>query len=241
MPIGPSGRSWPARTASLIYWVLSSLMVAEERITTKFSGLVRRIRQRGGGDLPRDPAGRRGAPHAVLRALSGRGRSPIRRRSPTTSSAPASRCPRPSAPSSTGRWWRPMSSWSKARRDAAAKVRFVTLYHQVLEGTLGLTSFNFVSALPRARATCSPASSPAIPRSTTTSSATSAMEPGTCAKPSRATRHSVMSSGQTLRELLPAGRRVSCSPGSRGLGLGGTRRRQPRRSVSSPSVGSPAD
>ena len=29
--------------------------------------------------------------------------------------------------------------------DAEAKVRFVTLYHQVLEGTLGLTSFNFVT------------------------------------------------------------------------------------------------
>ena len=29
--------------------------------------------------------------------------------------------------------------------DAEAKVRFVTLYHQILEGTLGLTTFNFVS------------------------------------------------------------------------------------------------
>ena len=29
--------------------------------------------------------------------------------------------------------------------DAEAKVRFVTLYHQILEGTLGLTSFNFVT------------------------------------------------------------------------------------------------
>ena len=29
--------------------------------------------------------------------------------------------------------------------DLAAKVRFITLYHQVLEGTLGLTSFKFVT------------------------------------------------------------------------------------------------
>ena len=29
--------------------------------------------------------------------------------------------------------------------DPGAKVRFVTLYHLVLEGTLGLTSFNFVT------------------------------------------------------------------------------------------------
>ena len=30
-------------------------------------------------------------------------------------------------------------------RDLAAKVRFVTLYHQILEGTLALTSFKFVT------------------------------------------------------------------------------------------------
>jgi ribonucleotide reductase beta subunit family protein with ferritin-like domain len=57
---------------ALIFWVLSSLMVAEERITTKFSGLLGAYAtERGGGDLPRDPAGRRGAPHAVLCALPG--------------------------------------------------------------------------------------------------------------------------------------------------------------------------
>ena len=32
-----------------------------------------------------------------------------------------------------------------APRDLAAKVRFVTLYHLVLEGTLGLTSFAFIT------------------------------------------------------------------------------------------------
>ena len=56
---------------SLIYWVLASLMVAEERITTKFSGLVGALRQRGGGHVPVHPAGGRGAPHAVLRPLPG--------------------------------------------------------------------------------------------------------------------------------------------------------------------------
>jgi ribonucleoside-diphosphate reductase beta chain len=30
-------------------------------------------------------------------------------------------------------------------RDLSAKVRFITLYHQVLEGTLGLTSFKFIT------------------------------------------------------------------------------------------------
>ncbi len=42
----------------LIFYVLSSLMVAEERITTKFSGLVGAVRDRGGGHVPVDPAGR---------------------------------------------------------------------------------------------------------------------------------------------------------------------------------------
>ena len=32
-----------------------------------------------------------------------------------------------------------------APEDPTAKVRFVTLYHQVLEGTLGLTSFKFIT------------------------------------------------------------------------------------------------
>src|SRR5207248_10937503 len=32
-----------------------------------------------------------------------------------------------------------------APADLAAKVRFITLYHQVLEGTLGLTTFKFVT------------------------------------------------------------------------------------------------
>ena len=35
--------------------------------------------------------------------------------------------------------------------DLAAKVRFVTIYHLILEGTLGLTSFRFITAVPRAR------------------------------------------------------------------------------------------
>jgi ribonucleoside-diphosphate reductase beta chain len=32
-----------------------------------------------------------------------------------------------------------------APEDAAAKVEFVTLYHMVIEGTLGLTAFNFIT------------------------------------------------------------------------------------------------
>ena len=41
--LAADARQWTAMAEadrSLIYWVLASLMVAEERITTKFSGLV---------------------------------------------------------------------------------------------------------------------------------------------------------------------------------------------------------
>ena len=56
-----------------------------------------RLRHRGGGHLPRHPAGRRGAAHAVLRALPGRGRRRPggdrrpRRRARASSSRPPSR------------------------------------------------------------------------------------------------------------------------------------------------------
>ena len=135
-----------ATDRDLVYWALSSLMVAEERITTKFSGLVGAHGTRGGGDLPRHPAGRRGAPHAVLRALPGRGRSPI---PPTIAEhvarAREQRLATPSARSSTRRSSRPTNGWSPRPRDLAAKVRFVTIYHLVLEGTLGLTAFHFIT------------------------------------------------------------------------------------------------
>ena len=97
-------QQWPALSADqkgLIHFVLSSLMVAEERITTKFSGLVGAHGTRGGSDLPRDPAGRRGPPHAVLRPLPRRGgRRPGRNRR-RMSSAPAPRSQTRSATSST--------------------------------------------------------------------------------------------------------------------------------------------
>ena len=50
-PTRSNGRHARARAdKGLVYWALSSLMVAEERITTKFAGLVMAAEQRGGGD-----------------------------------------------------------------------------------------------------------------------------------------------------------------------------------------------
>jgi ribonucleoside-diphosphate reductase beta chain len=129
----------------LIFWVLSSLMVAEERITTKFSGLVgaygseeeatflatqqvdearhMQFYARFQDEVVADPA--------AIGAHVERAREQI---------SPAFRLIFDEALVAAHQELVANSG------SAAAKVRFVTLYHQVLEGTLGLTSFNFVTA-----------------------------------------------------------------------------------------------
>lgn len=128
----------------LIFWVLSSLMVAEERITTKFSGLVgaygseeeatflatqqvdearhMQFYARFQDEVVADPA--------AIAAHVERARAQI---------SPAFRAIFDEALVEAHE--RLVSSPD----DPEAKVRFVTLYHQILEGTLGLTSFNFVT------------------------------------------------------------------------------------------------
>ena len=53
-------QQWPTiadGVRELLLFVLSSLMVAEERITDEVLGARGRARQRGGGDVPSEPAG----------------------------------------------------------------------------------------------------------------------------------------------------------------------------------------
>src|SRR4029453_9795058 len=57
----------------IIYFALSSLMVAEERTTTKCAGLVAAHAPEEETTFLANPASRRGAPHAVLRPLPRRG------------------------------------------------------------------------------------------------------------------------------------------------------------------------
>ncbi|HXR30255.1 MAG TPA: ribonucleotide-diphosphate reductase subunit beta [Solirubrobacterales bacterium] len=128
----------------LIFWVLASLMVAEERITTKFSGLVgaygteeeatflatqqvdearhMQFYARFQDEVVADPA--------AIAAHVERAREQI---------SPAFRAIFDEALVEAH------EQLVANPQDPAAKVRFVTLYHQILEGTLGLTSFNFVS------------------------------------------------------------------------------------------------
>jgi ribonucleoside-diphosphate reductase beta chain len=128
----------------LIFWVLSSLMVAEERITTKFSGLLgahgteeeatflatqqvdearhMQFYARFQDEVVADPA-------AIATHVE-RAREQI---------SPAFRAIFDVA------LVKAHEELLAGPGDPAAKVRFVTLYHLILEGTLGLTSFIFVS------------------------------------------------------------------------------------------------
>lgn len=129
---------------SLVHWVLSSLMVAEERITTKFSGLVgaygseeeatflatqqvdearhMQFYARFQDEVVADPAAV--ADH-VKRAREQI--SPAFRQIFDVELVDAH------------------EQLLAQPEDLATKVRFVTLYHLVLESTLGLTTFHFVT------------------------------------------------------------------------------------------------
>ena len=128
----------------LVFWVLSSLMVAEERITTKFSGLV----------------GAHGSEEeatflATQQVDEARHMQFYARFQDEVVAAPAV---------IASHVQRAREQLSLAFRhifdeqlveaherlvaeppSLAAKVRFVTLYHLILEATLGLTSFRFVT------------------------------------------------------------------------------------------------
>jgi len=128
----------------LVFWVLSSLMVAEERITTKFSGLVgaygseeeatflatQQVDEARHMQFYARFQDEVVADRGTIAAHVERGREQI---------SPAFRAIFDTALVEAH------ERLVANPGDAEAKVRFVTLYHQILEGTLGLTSFNFVT------------------------------------------------------------------------------------------------
>ena len=137
-----SGRRWTTTDAARLF-VLSSLMVAEERITTKFSGLVgadgseeevtflatqqvdearhmqfyARFQDEVVADPARDRRPRRARPRAGLARVPHDLRRGARRG--------------------------PRAARRRPRRRRRRRSRFVTIYHLILEGTLGLTTFEF--------------------------------------------------------------------------------------------------
>ena len=129
---------------SLVFWVLSSLMVAEERITTKFSGLVGAY----GSEEEATFLATQQVDEARHMQFYARFQDEVIA-DPATIAAHVERARAQISPAFRqifdGALVEAHERIVAAPGDAEAKVRFVTLYHQILEGTLGLTSFNFVT------------------------------------------------------------------------------------------------
>jgi ribonucleoside-diphosphate reductase beta chain len=130
---------------SLIYWVLSSLMVAEERITTKFSGLV----GAQGSEEEATFLATQQVDEARHMQFYARFQDEVVT-DPATIGAHVARAREVLSPAFRKIFDEALVEAHEklvaAPSDLATKVRFVTIYHLILESTLGLTTFNFVTA-----------------------------------------------------------------------------------------------
>jgi ribonucleoside-diphosphate reductase beta chain len=140
-------RQWADLTGEdrdLIFYVLSSLMVAEERITTKFSGLVGAY----GSEEEATFLSTQQVDEARHMQFYARFQDEVVA-SPEAIAAHIDR-----ARESVSDAFRHIFDEELVRAHKrlvaepaglAAKVRFITLYHLILEGTLGLTTFKFTT------------------------------------------------------------------------------------------------
>ena len=128
----------------LIYWVLSSLMVAEERITTKFSGLV----GAHGSEEEASFLATQQVDEARHMQFYARFQNEVIA-DPTTVAAHVERSREQISPAFTQIFDVELVAAHEHLvanpGDLASKVQFVTLYHLILESTLGLTTFKFVT------------------------------------------------------------------------------------------------
>lgn len=129
---------------ALVYWALSSLMVAEERITTKFSGLV----GAHGSEEEATFLATQQVDEARHMQFYARFRDEVID-SPRLIAAHVENARAQVSPAFRHIFDEALVEAHErllaAPRDLAAKVRFVTIYHLILEGTLGLTSFHFIT------------------------------------------------------------------------------------------------
>ena len=128
----------------LIYWVLAQLMVAEERITTKFSGLVGAY----GDESEATFLSTQQVDEARHMQFYARFQDEVVD-SPATVTAHVERARQEVTPAFRKLFDEALVEAHEqlvaAPRDLAAKVRFVTIYHLILESTLGLTTFRFAT------------------------------------------------------------------------------------------------
>jgi len=128
----------------LVLWALSSLMVAEERITTKFSGLVGAY----GSEEEATFLATQQVDEARHMQFYARYQDEVVA-DPATIAEHVDRARRVLSPA-FGTIFDELLVSAHERLtaepgDAAAKVEFVALYHMVIEGALGLTAFNFIT------------------------------------------------------------------------------------------------
>ena len=140
-------KQWPRMRAAdqtLIYWALSSLMVAEERITTKFSGLVAAY----GSEEEATFLATQQIDEARHMQFYARFRDEVID-SPGAIASHVERSREQVSPAFRRLFDEALVEAHKdlvaSPGDIAAKVRFVTIYHLILESTLGLTSFRFIT------------------------------------------------------------------------------------------------
>jgi len=139
---------WPALAGedrSLILWALSSLMVAEERITTKFSGLVGAY----GSEEEATFLATQQVDEARHMQFYARFQDEVID-DPGAIADHVARAREQLSPAFSDIFDKALVQAHERLvanpADAGAKVEFVTTYHVVIEGTLGLTAFNFITA-----------------------------------------------------------------------------------------------
>ena len=145
--VGADQRQWQALSdeqRGLIHFVLASLMVAEERITTKFSGLV------AAGSTEEEVTFL-----ATQQVDEARHMQFYARYQDEVIASPADIATHVArARGQVSDSFRQIFDVALVQAhenllasptDLTAKVRFTTLYHQIIEGTLGLTSFRFIT------------------------------------------------------------------------------------------------
>jgi ribonucleoside-diphosphate reductase beta chain len=141
------GEQWRVMAVAdrdLVYWVLASLMVAEERITTKFSGLV----GAHGSEEEATFLATQQVDEARHMQFYARFQDEVVAE-PATVASHVDRARREITPAFRKIFDEALVQAHErlvaAPGDLEEKVRFVTIYHLILESTLGLTTFRFAT------------------------------------------------------------------------------------------------
>jgi ribonucleoside-diphosphate reductase beta chain len=132
----------------LVYWALSSLMVAEERITTKFAGLVMAAESEEEATFLASQQ----VDEARHMQFYGRVQDEVIAQPDAIAAHVARSREQLGEPFSVIFDQALVSAHDRlaaSPRDAVAKVDFVTTYHLVIESTLGLTAFEFITRFLR--------------------------------------------------------------------------------------------